>query len=90
MNTSIGDILSGTAQYIVNHFIVMGIVGTIVFYPTTNLPAYAALLSIVLGPLSGIATVGDQVRETNKIDFLKHLISAIFLYCRIWELITFL
>ncbi|MCD4845624.1 MAG: hypothetical protein K8R25_14175 [Methanosarcinales archaeon] len=67
----------------VTTFVVMGIVGTIVFYSTTKLPVYVALLSIVLGALSGIGmggivTVGDKARHSNKIDFLKLLISFIF------------
>lgn len=67
----------------VTTLITIGIVGTIVFYPTTKLPTYAALLSIVLGALCGIAmggivTVGDKARHSNKIDFLKLLISFIF------------
>jgi hypothetical protein len=61
----------------------IGIVGTIVFYPTTKLPAYVALLSIVLGALcgiamGGIASAGAHFRETNKIDIPYFLIRVLF------------
>jgi len=67
----------------VTTFITIGIVGVIVFYPTANLPAYTALLSIVLGALCGItmgwiASIGEQVRETNKIDILNFLKRVLF------------
>lgn len=67
----------------VTTFITIGIVGVIVLYPTAKLPAYVAILSIVLGALCGItmgciASIGEQVRETNKIDILNFLIRVLF------------
>jgi hypothetical protein len=67
----------------VTTFITIGIVGVIVFYPTAKLPAYVAILSIVLGALCGItmgwiASIGEQVRETDKMDILNFLIRVLF------------
>lgn len=66
----------------VTTFISIGIVGTIIFYPTTELPAYAAIPSIVLGAIWGafmgwVAIIGEHARESNKIDLSKILIIAI-------------
>jgi len=67
----------------VTTFITIGIVGIIVFYPTAKLPAYVAILSIVLGALCGItmgwiSSIGKQDRETNEIDILNFLIRVLF------------
>lgn len=61
----------------------IGIVGVIAFYPTAKLPAYAAILSIVLGALcgiamGGIASAGTHFGETNKIDILNFLTRVLF------------
>lgn len=66
----------------VTTLITIGIVGVIVFYPTAKLPAYTALLSIVLGALCGItmgwiASIGEHVRENNKIDIPNFLIRVL-------------
>ena len=66
----------------VTTFIATGVVGIIIFYHTTELPAYAAILSIVLGAIWGtfmgwIAIIGEQARESNKINISKILIIAI-------------
>lgn len=65
----------------VTTFIAMGVVGIIIFYPTTELPAYAAHVSLILGAIWGavlgwMTSVGEQDRESNKIDILKLLIFA--------------
>nr|QNO42179.1 hypothetical protein EHLBLFLE_00001 [Methanosarcinales archaeon ANME-2c ERB4]QNO42402.1 hypothetical protein LFOPHFOE_00042 [Methanosarcinales archaeon ANME-2c ERB4] len=65
----------------VTTFIAMGVVGIIIFYPAAELPAYAALMSLVLGAMWGVVigwmtSVGEQDRESNKIDILKLLIFA--------------
>ena len=74
----------------------IGIVGVIAFYPTVNLPAYAALLSIVLGALcgigmGGIGSAGAHFGETNKINILNFLIRFLFFalpYMGVFYLIT--
>lgn len=65
----------------VTTFIAIGTVGIIIFYPTTELPAYTAHLSLILGAIWGVVlgwvtSVGEQDRESNKIDILKLLIFA--------------
>jgi len=61
----------------------IGIVGVIALYPTAKLPTYAALLSIVLGALcgiamGGIASAGSHFVETNKINVPNFLIRVLF------------
>ncbi len=61
----------------------IGIVGVITFYPTAKLPTYAALLSIVLGALCGvamgsIANAGTHFGETNKMDVPNFLTRVLF------------
>lgn len=63
-------------------FIVIGIVGIIMFYPSTELPATIGIMSILLGVIYGacmgwIGIIGYQIKKTNKIDRFKFIIAVI-------------
>ncbi len=66
----------------VTSFIVIGIVGIIMFYPSSELPFYISIMSILLGAIYGacigwIASIGYQIKKTNKIDLFKIIIAVI-------------
>jgi len=63
-------------------FIVIGIVGIIMFYPSSELTFYMCIMSILLGAIYGasmgwIASIGYQIKKTNKIDIFKIIIALI-------------
>lgn len=63
-------------------FIVIGIIGIIMFYPSSELPFYISIMSILLGAIYGacmgwIGSIAYQIRKTNKIDSLKIIIAVI-------------
>ena len=63
-------------------FIAIGIVGIIMFYPSSELPATIGIMSILLGVIYGacmgwIGIIGYQIKKTNKIDIFKIIIAVI-------------